>query len=65
MTSGRGCKGASKEGSPFVKLVFFRVVVLLVGIGKKALDSLACTAVVQDKSLGESRSVVIDLLVRN
>ena len=51
MPSGNDCKGASKFGILVVGLAFFRVVVLLVGIGKAALDSLLRTAVVQDKAL--------------
>ena len=51
MPSGSDCKGASKCGSLLVGLAFFRVVVLLVGIGQAALDSLLRTAVVQDKAL--------------
>ena len=46
MPSGSDCKGASKCGSLLVALAFFRVVVLLVGIGKAALDSLFRTVVV-------------------
>ena len=51
MPSGSDCKGASKFGSLVVGLAFFRVVVLLVGIGKAALDSLLRIAVIQDKAL--------------
>ena len=46
-----GCKGASKCGTLVVKFSFFCVVVLLVGIGKAALDSLLRTVVVHDKLL--------------
>ena len=51
MPSGSDCKGASKCGSLLVALAFFRVVVLLVGIGQAALDSFLRTAVIQDKAL--------------
>lgn len=51
MPSRSGCRGASKCGSLVVRLAFFHVVVLLVGIGKAALDSLFGIVVVQDKVL--------------
>ncbi len=51
MPSGSDCKGASKCGSLLAALAFFRVVVLLVGIGQAALDSLLKTAFIQDKAL--------------